>query len=86
MHVRNLKSGSAVKYDFPFSAPFLEETELSPKNKALLERRVERLWLQSRSLGWSYSDFVNHLTAVLLVLRHRSRRARTRSKLGHLTR
>jgi hypothetical protein len=73
MRVRNLKSGGTVKYDRTFALRYLEESGPSPKYNPRLERKVERLWLQSRSHGWSYSDFVTHLTEVLIVLRHRSR-------------
>jgi hypothetical protein len=73
MRVRNLKSGGAVKYDHTLAPRFLEETGPSPKYNSRLERKVERLWKQSRSLGWSYPDFVTHLTEVLIVLRHRSK-------------
>jgi hypothetical protein len=72
MRVRNLKSGSAVKHEYTFAPLFLRKTGSRPKYNTVLERRVERLWLQSRSLGWSYPDFVAHLTEVLIVLRHRS--------------
>jgi hypothetical protein len=72
MRVRNLKSGGAVKHDYTFAPLFFKKTGPSPNYNLLLERRVEQLWLQSRSLGWSYPDFVAHLTEVLIVLRHRS--------------
>jgi hypothetical protein len=55
-----------------FSVTHGKTTPMSKFN-ASFERKVERLWFQSRHLGLSYDEFVVHLLEVLVVLRHRDR-------------
>ena len=38
-----------------------------------MEKKIERVWFQSKSLGWSYNDFVVHLLEVLVTLQHRQK-------------
>jgi hypothetical protein len=38
-----------------------------------LERKVEAAWEQAQQAGWSYSHFIRHLFAILIVLRQRDR-------------
>ena len=47
------------------------KTVSGSKFNASMERKLERLLCQSKSLGWSYSDFATHVLEVLIVLRQR---------------
>ena len=38
-----------------------------------MEKQIERLWFQSKQLGWNYNDFVVRLLEVLVVLSHRNK-------------
>jgi hypothetical protein len=38
-----------------------------------MEKKIERVWSQSKPLGWSYNDFVVHLLEVLVILQHRQK-------------
>jgi hypothetical protein len=38
-----------------------------------MERRVERLWVESQEQGWNYSGFVAHVLEVLVVLQERDK-------------
>jgi hypothetical protein len=48
-----------------------ENTTSISKFNASFERKIERLWFQSRHIGWGYNDFVVQILEVLIVLRHR---------------
>jgi hypothetical protein len=50
-----------------------EKTVNRTKFNASVERKIERLWLQSKPLGWNYNDFVVHVLGVLVVLNHRNK-------------
>jgi hypothetical protein len=50
-----------------------EKTVNRAKFNASVERKIERLWLQSKPLGWNYNDFVVHVLGVLVVLNHRNK-------------
>jgi hypothetical protein len=43
------------------------------KFNSSMEKKIERIWLQSQQLGWSYNDFVVHLLEVLVVLQKRNK-------------
>ena len=50
-----------------------EKTASRPVFKASFEKKIERLWFQSKRLGWSYNDFVTHLLEILVVLQRRDK-------------
>jgi hypothetical protein len=87
MLVRNAESdGDSQPH---FVATYISVTEESNLSTRLFnisfERQIERLWLQSRQLGWSYSDFTIHLLEVLLIRRHRDglkRAAASKSRIA----
>ena len=37
-----------------------------------MEKKLERIQLDSKRLGWSYNDFVVHVLEILTVLHHRN--------------
>jgi hypothetical protein len=43
------------------------------KLSSSIEKKIERLFSQSESLGWSYHDFSIYLFEVLMVLQQRNR-------------
>ncbi len=45
----------------------------SRKSQASAEKMIERVLLDSKKAGWSYSDFAVHVLEVLAVLRHRNK-------------
>ena len=53
-----------------------EKTGNRSKFNTSMEKKIERVWLQSKPLGWSYNDFVVHLLEVLVVLQHRQKEKR----------
>jgi len=57
-----------------------ERTASRPEFNASFEKKIERLWFQSKHLGWSYNDFVSHLLEILVVLQRRDK-----IKLPHLS-
>jgi len=73
MRVRNEESGNNSELHFITTyISAVDETKLPrPKYNASFERKLERLWFQSKTLGWNYNDFVAHLLEVLVILRHR---------------
>ena len=46
---------------------------LKPKFTITAEKKIERLWLVSKRLGWSYSDFATHMLEVLIILKQRDK-------------
>ncbi len=38
-----------------------------------MEKRIERLWYESKALGWTFNGFVSHLMEILIIIQHRSR-------------
>jgi hypothetical protein len=50
-----------------------EKTVNRAKFNATVERKIERLWSQSKPLGWNYNDFVVRVLGVLVVLSHRNK-------------
>jgi hypothetical protein len=73
MRVRNEKSGgeSELRFISTYVSAHDENKSSRLRQSTSLERNIERLWFQSRTLGWSYNDFVAHLLEILLILRHR---------------
>jgi hypothetical protein len=41
-----------------------------------MEKRIEKLWLDSDKQGWSYNQFVSSVMEVLTVLHHRNKQVR----------
>ncbi len=39
-----------------------------------MERKIERIYLDSQELGWSYNGFVTSVLEVLTVLHHRNQK------------
>jgi hypothetical protein len=64
---REMNSNSAMLHLFQ------GKTGNSPKFNISTEKKIERLWFQSRQLGWNYNDFVVRLLEVLVVLSHRNK-------------
>ena len=52
----------------------LPSVENIPRRKfnTSMEKKVERIHLDSKRLGWSYNDFVVHVLEILTVLHHRN--------------
>ena len=50
-----------------------EKHALKPKFTITAEKKIERLWLVSKRLGWSYNDFATHMLEVLIILRQRDK-------------
>ena len=50
-----------------------EKTGNRSKFTTSMEKKIERVWSQSKPLGWSYNDFVVHLLEVLVILQHRQK-------------
>jgi hypothetical protein len=50
-----------------------EKHALKPKFAITAEKKIERLWLDSNRLGWTYSDFVTHILEVLIVVKQRDK-------------
>ena len=50
-----------------------EKHAIKPKFAITAEKKIERLWLNSKRLGWSYSDFVTHMLEVLIVVKQRDK-------------
>jgi hypothetical protein len=48
-----------------------ERTGKTPMFNTSIERKIERLWLESKKLGWSYSSFIICVIEILVVLQHR---------------
>jgi hypothetical protein len=49
-----------------------QKTEGHPKLKASMEKKIERILLNSKKLGWSHDDFVSYLLEVMIVLQKRN--------------
>jgi hypothetical protein len=73
MRVRNEESGNGRELRFVTTYISVnEENKLSMlKRNASFERKIERLWFRSKTLGWNYNDFAVHILEVLVVLRRR---------------
>jgi hypothetical protein len=73
MRSSNEEHGNECNNNFVLTSSFVNHVKTTPISKfnASFERKVERLWFQSRHLGLSYNEFVVHLLEVLVVLRHR---------------
>ncbi len=50
-----------------------EKHAIKPKFAITAEKKIERLWRNSKQLGWSYSDFVTHMLEVLIVVKQRDK-------------
>src|SRR5712671_6909526 len=50
-----------------------EEHAIKPKFAITAEKKIERLWLDSKRLGWNYNDFVTHMLEVLIIVGQRSK-------------
>jgi hypothetical protein len=50
-----------------------EEHAIKPKFSITAEKKIERLWLDSKRLGWNYNDFVTHMLEVLIVVKQRDK-------------
>jgi hypothetical protein len=55
-----------------------------PKFAISVERKLEHLWLESESRGWSFSDFTVVVMEVLTVLHHRNKVRRGKTIEGKL--
>jgi hypothetical protein len=44
------------------------------KHRGMIERKLERLFLESADLGWDYDNFVSSVLEILTVLHHRNKR------------
>jgi len=75
MRVRNEKFGHDSELHFITNHITVhdERKVLKVKYNTSFEKKIERLWFQSKTLGWSYKDFVAHLLEVLVVVRLRER-------------
>jgi len=73
MRVRNEYSCKENEDNFALTKFSVIQETVRPISKfnASFERKIERLWFQSRHAGWSYNEFAVHLLEVLAVLRHR---------------
>ena len=50
-----------------------EKHALKPKFAITAEKKIERLWLDSNRLGWTYNDFVTHMLEVLIIVGQRDK-------------
>jgi hypothetical protein len=50
-----------------------ENHALKPKFAITAEKKIERLWLDSNRLGWTYNDFVTHMLEVLIIVGQRGK-------------
>ncbi len=75
MTVRDYKdeNNREVNFNSAMLHLFQEKTGNSPKFNISTEKKIERLWFQSKQLGWNYNDFVVRLLEVLVVLSHRNK-------------
>jgi hypothetical protein len=75
MRVRNIEqeNNSEIAFNAVKSHLSTEKAGKGAKFNSSMERKIERLWLQSKPLGWNYSDFVVHVLGVLVVLSHRNK-------------
>ena len=56
-----------------FEENIIEEHAIKPKFAITAEKKIERLWLDSNRLGWTYNDFVTHMLEVLVVVKQRDK-------------
>jgi len=75
MRVRNQESRNDSELHFiaTYTSEIEENRPSGSKYNTSFDRKIERLWLQSKTLGWSYNEFAVHLLEVLMILRHRDR-------------
>jgi hypothetical protein len=73
MRVRSNEGSNECENNFALAQFSVVQDRITPTSKfnASFERKIERLWFQSRHLGWSYNDFAVHLLEVLVILRCR---------------
>jgi len=48
-----------------------EDCIAKPKFNVSIEKKIERVWGDARTQGWSFNDFAVQLIEVLAILRHR---------------
>ena len=51
----------------------VEKIQSGSKFNISMEKKIERIWHESRNLGWSFNAFSVRLLEVLIILHHRNK-------------
>ena len=73
VHSYNLENNSEINSKETLLHFSQEKTGYRSKFNTSMEKKIERVWFQSKTLGWSYNDFVVHLLEVLVTLQHKQK-------------
>jgi hypothetical protein len=68
-------SGPAVRRNGRISNPEMRtrrEATATIKHRGMMEKKLERFFLESEQLGWSYDNFAASVLEILTVLHHRN--------------
>ena len=75
MRVRGYEQENNSEINFKEAQLHFSQEKSANRSKftTSMEKKIERVWSQSKPLGWSYNDFVVHLLEVLVILQHRQK-------------
>jgi hypothetical protein len=72
MRVRNYQGNAEINSNLAMIHLSQGRTGNRRKFNTSMEKNIERIWFDSKKLGWNYNDFVVHVLEVLVVLQQRN--------------
>jgi hypothetical protein len=70
---KNAQTSHETQRVFPEETFAYDRPATGSKFNISMEKKIERLWHESKDLGWNFNAFVTHVMEILIVIQHRNK-------------